>query len=354
MASGISGLPVDHVVPATLASLAIAEPEIHKPPEPGVALHPSVNAGIGPLHAVAAVSMERPEAQGHPGDVLTLKGIDLSERFTTNVAAWENRSLNPDSIRELHAVIAHRAGDRPGIFRNSVTWVGGSNPSNADLVPPPPAAIPELLEDYFQFARRENISPWLRMALLHYQLLTIHPFKDGNGRIARLLAAVWGRRFGLSGLRVAAIVAALTWHNYLLADLYRQFGQGRAEAYIRYWRCLVNWIDALERASAHSWIESESALRTKPADYQWTARLVQFFGRRPIFRGDELRQHIGGSMRLRERTLSTLLFGASIEPWECSEKDVYRCPDMIRYWRHVLQLARDGSDALKKQCLIVE
>ena len=122
MASGISGLPVDHVVPATLASLAIAEPEIHKPPEPGVALHPSVNAGIGPLHAVAAVGMERPEAQGHPGDVLTLKGIDLSERFTTNVAAWENRSLNPDSIRELHAVIAHRAGDRPGIFRNSVTW----------------------------------------------------------------------------------------------------------------------------------------------------------------------------------------------------------------------------------------
>lgn len=82
---------------------------------------------------------------------------------------------------------------QPGLLRRSQNWIGGSRPGNAVFVPPPADQVPSLLAQLEQFIHSEsnsNLPPLVKIALVHAQFETIHPFLDGNGRIGRLLIAV--------------------------------------------------------------------------------------------------------------------------------------------------------------------
>ena len=82
---------------------------------------------------------------------------------------------------------------QPGEMRRSQNWIGGTRPGNAVFVPPPPELVPELLSDLERFIHAPSdgaLAPLVRMALVHAQFETVHPFLDGNGRIGRLLIAV--------------------------------------------------------------------------------------------------------------------------------------------------------------------
>ena len=101
--------------------------------------------------------------------------------------------LSARLMREMHRrlMAGVRGRDRmPGELRTSQNWIGapGSTIETAEFVPPPPEEIANLLGDWESFAHADGALPLLvQNALLHYQLETIHPFLDGNGRIGRLL-----------------------------------------------------------------------------------------------------------------------------------------------------------------------
>ena len=91
-------------------------------------------------------------------------------------------------IRELHKILMQGVrGEHktPGEFRTSQNWIGGSMPSNAVYVPPPHTEIAECLTDFEKFINNEEIDTpdLIKIAILHYQFESIHPFLDGNGRI---------------------------------------------------------------------------------------------------------------------------------------------------------------------------
>lgn len=98
-------------------------------------------------------------------------------------------------IRELHAILLEGVrGDHktPGEFRMSQNFIGGSMPSNAVYVPPAVCDLDEAMNDFDKFINSHNDVPSLiRLAILHYQFETIHPFLDGNGRIGRLLIPLY-------------------------------------------------------------------------------------------------------------------------------------------------------------------
>ncbi len=83
------------------------------------------------------------------------------------------------------------AGKQPGELRRSQNWIGGTRPGNAAFVPPPADRVPELLGDMERFIHdpSSTLPPLVKIALVHAQFETIHPFLDGNGRIGRLLIA---------------------------------------------------------------------------------------------------------------------------------------------------------------------
>ena len=105
-------------------------------------------------------------------------------------------------IRELHKILMQGVrGEHktPGEFRTSQNWIGGSMPSNAVYVPPPHAEIAECLTDFEKFINNEEIDTpdLIKIAILHYQFESIHPFLDGNGRIGRLLIPLYIQSKGM-------------------------------------------------------------------------------------------------------------------------------------------------------------
>lgn len=63
-----------------------------------------------------------------------------------------------------------------------------SKTGHPDYIPPEYCDIPELLDELVQYVNTTDDHPLIVAAIVHYQLVTIHPFEDGNGRTARLLS----------------------------------------------------------------------------------------------------------------------------------------------------------------------
>jgi len=77
-----------------------------------------------------------------------------------------------------------------GVFRRSQNWIGppGVTINDAIFIPPPPNQVRELMLNLIIFMHRTDSIPSLvKIGLIHAQFDTIHPFRDGNGRIGRLL-----------------------------------------------------------------------------------------------------------------------------------------------------------------------
>ena len=98
-------------------------------------------------------------------------------------------------IREIHKVLlANSRGKNktPGEFRTSQNWIGGTRPATAHFVPAPPDKVVDLMGDLEKFMHAEDKIPLLvKIALIHQQFETIHPFLDGNGRTGRLLITLY-------------------------------------------------------------------------------------------------------------------------------------------------------------------
>lgn len=107
----------------------------------------------------------------------------------------EGFPLSGRLFREIHAELLSQgrgSEKKPGEYRRSQNWIGGTRPGAALFVPPPPEHVADCMGELEKFLHDEpeRTSTIQKAALAHVQFETIHPFLDGNGRLGRLLTTL--------------------------------------------------------------------------------------------------------------------------------------------------------------------
>ncbi|MES2533015.1 MAG: Fic family protein [Pseudomonadota bacterium] len=212
----------------------------------------------------------------------------------------------PISVRLLcdaHRLLldgARGASKQPGELRKSQNWIGGTRPGNAVFVPPPAEQVPGLLAALERFIHDESptLPPLVRVALVHVQFETIHPFLDGNGRIGRLLIAALLESWGLMPQPLMYLSAYLKQHQ---SEYYRRLAAVRTEGDWEGW--VAFFLEGVELASlqAERGIVALASLVTTdrrrlleapkagPASY----RLFELLPTMPRFTIERVRQQLG-------------------------------------------------------------
>lgn len=105
-------------------------------------------------------------------------------------AAYEKLpEINPyclTDLKELHGIMTKYTVEESGVFRKGEEGVFSGE--DCIFMAPPARLVPGLMEDLFSWMQleKDEIHPLILAAVFHYEFVFIHPFSDGNGRIARL------------------------------------------------------------------------------------------------------------------------------------------------------------------------
>lgn len=153
------------------------------------------STGVNELMVYEATGSE----EGLPSDVIvTLNYVKALEYGLKQIKTRGGiKALSCELIRKLHLHLMDKVKDYCGVageFRECQNWIGGLRIYQARFVPPPHEHVQTCLKDLetmLQYVPAEEdqfeVPIVIRMAIIHAQFETIHPFIDGNGRVGRIL-----------------------------------------------------------------------------------------------------------------------------------------------------------------------
>ncbi len=134
------------------------------------------------------------------GKAVAGKQTEIKEVKNAYEAYDEIMTFDPYSIKDFlkaHKLMTQGLVEESGRFRSGDVGVFAGNV--AVHIGARPQFVPQLMEDLFAWAKASEVHPVLKSAILHYEIETVHPFADGNGRMGRLwqtlLLAKWNTLF---------------------------------------------------------------------------------------------------------------------------------------------------------------
>ncbi len=170
--------------------------------------------------------------------------------------------LSEDLIQRLHAIVENGKRAKPTAYRPGQNVIRESASGAIVYMPPEAKDVPKLMIEMVRWvhqARKKNIPVPIVAALLHYQFVTIHPYYDGNGRTARLLATFILQRddYGLHGFFSMEEHHARDLSGYyhsLATHQHHNYYEGRANTdltgWVEYFTALLAKVFTLARDEA--------------------------------------------------------------------------------------------------------
>lgn len=136
------------------------------------------------LQETALVLKEGIDISGKPlKDSVEVKNLGIAFDFLYELSAQESPITEHD-IKQVHTIIVgHDEQLSPGQYRDIGVVISGS-----EHKPPEPFEVPFKMQELFEWINENlNQNPLIVGAIAHHEFVKIHPFKDGNGRTARIL-----------------------------------------------------------------------------------------------------------------------------------------------------------------------
>jgi Fic family protein len=111
------------------------------------------------------------------------------------IESFQNTDISDETVKHVHSLVADKILPDAvvGEFRKSQVVVKNSQTGEVTFRPPPAVEVPFLVSDFLQWLNQtssDDIHPTLKAGITHYELVRIHPFLDGNGRVARAVATL--------------------------------------------------------------------------------------------------------------------------------------------------------------------
>lgn len=132
------------------------------------------------------------------------KDVGMDEKEVENyikalkygMAKIQTSKIDYTLIKEMHKILLTnvRGEDKdPGEFRRVQNWIGSKDDDihKATIVPPSPSALIKTVHDFIDYLERKDLPLLVQTAIMHYYFEIMHPFRDGNGRIGRLLIVLF-------------------------------------------------------------------------------------------------------------------------------------------------------------------
>lgn len=138
--------------------------------------------------------LEGKEVIGRPRDIQEIINYRKVIEFIDEEAKRKIDKITEQLIKKLHKIIVYKIlpDDQAGEYRQKQVIIRNSATGEVTFRPPPAIEVPFLMREFVYWLNKENqdIHPVIKAGIAHHELVRIHPFIDGNGRVARVLATL--------------------------------------------------------------------------------------------------------------------------------------------------------------------
>lgn len=280
------------------------------------------------------------------------------------VETWasQGKPLTETMIQRLHALVMRGSRTRPTPYRDGQNVIRDAASGGIVFMPPEAKDVPALMGGFVgwvQEAEKEGIPAPIIAGLAHYQFVTVHPYFDGNGRTARLLATFILQRqgYGLNGYFSLEEHHARDLERYygaLVTHQHHNYYEGRADAdltpWLAYFTELLAGVFVLAQEEALSL--ARQPLPTEPEavrELDRRARLVLGrFTRSDHITTSEVAQILGLSERMTRNLMQDWVSTGFLEVADPSRrKRAYRLSAIYRqYIGSLSAMEQDGNSSI--------
>jgi Fic family protein len=250
------------------------------------------------------------EATGEPRHPDTIEVSNYKRAMLMAMGSLKERNLSLSFIKALHQTLLEktRGHSARGKFRKEQVWVGneGDPIEKATYIPPEHFMVQDFMENLERYILGNSEHPLVKVGIIHYQFEAIYPFKDGNGRMGRLLIPLylyWKKLLYQPILYISGYfeknrgryidelskadrtVKLEDWLKFFLASVKKQSEETQK---------LISKIDNLKK-------EIEETAENIKSPYIY--KVVNYLFTKPIFRTSDM----GVNLRIHERTARRLL-----------------------------------------------
>ena len=204
--------------------------------------------------------------------------------FLPRARAERHALFTVEFVQDLHRAVMKGDTDYkdvPGELRKIVVWIGGAGHiANSIYNPTPPDDIPACLAETMTYMRCEGLQAMaqsliVRMSVAHSHFEAVHPFRDGNGRVGRLLLPLMMAAEGLTPIYLSPYIEA---HKQAYYDSLKA-AQQRLE-----WQELIGFVSDAIVGTVNELLTTRDALRRLGAIWRNRRKFRKDFGRRACAR----------------------------------------------------------------------